>query len=137
MKEGGAYADYGEKYGGVTESTCGEKWVRSAKPAQWPLLLRRSLNFHEGIVIRPRRGMLSHTLRAFTCVRLTASPSSREVTSVYTGRKSDEQEDFPRGGQGALSALEKRLIREKAKQEVLFSEVHPYCCGDCLSSAEE
>lgn len=64
-------------------------------------------------------------------------PIFREVTSVYTGRKSDEQEDFPRGGQGALSALEKRLIREKAKQEVLFSEVHPYCCGDCLSSAEE
>ena len=41
MKEGGAYADYGEEYGGVTEPTCGRlgRWVRSARLAQRPPLL--------------------------------------------------------------------------------------------------
>ena len=62
---------------------------------------------------------------------LTAAPSPREVTNVYAGGRSDEQEDFPRGGRGALSALEKRLIREKAKQEVLFNEVQLHCSGGC------
>ena len=31
--------------------------------------------------------------------------------------------DFPRGGAGALTALEIRHVRHQAKQDVLFSEV--------------
>ena len=34
-----------------------------------------------------------------------------------------EEEDFPRGGQSALSELEKRVIREQATEEALFNEV--------------
>ena len=47
----------------------------------------------------------------------------RETLSTYAEGKSEEQEDFPRGGRGALSALEKRVIREKAMRGVLFNEV--------------
>lgn len=35
----------------------------------------------------------------------------------------EEEESFPRGGQETLTPLEKRVIREKAKEDLLFSEV--------------
>ena len=81
---------------------------------------------------KPRRGTLSRPAHPSLC-EADHVPPSREVSSVYTGGRSDEQEDFPRGGQGALSALEKRLIREKAEQEVLFSEVQPIVQWQLLS----
>lgn len=33
------------------------------------------------------------------------------------------EESFPRGGQETLTPLEKRVIQEKAKEDLLFSEV--------------
>ena len=35
----------------------------------------------------------------------------------------EEEESFPRGGQETLTPLEKRVIRERAKEDLLFSEV--------------
>lgn len=34
-----------------------------------------------------------------------------------------EEESFPRGGEETLTPLEKRVIREQAKEDLLFSEV--------------
>ncbi len=38
-------------------------------------------------------------------------------------RDDGEEESFPRGGQQSLTPLEKRVIQQKAKEDVLFSEV--------------
>ncbi len=37
-----------------------------------------------------------------------------------------ESTPFPRGGQESLTPLEKRVIHQQVKQDVLFNEV---CCG--------
>lgn len=47
--------------------------------------------------------------------------------------KEEEEADecFPRGGQEPLSALERRTLQQKAKEDVLFGEVS---AGDVLRS---
>ena len=46
----------------------------------------------------------------------------------------EEESEFPRGGQETLTALEKRLIKQQAQQDVLFGEVSLFSDIICLLS---
>ena len=40
----------------------------------------------------------------------------------------EDEEDFPRGGQSVLTALERREIRQQAMNDTLFREVRVNTC---------
>lgn len=42
---------------------------------------------------------------------------------MYSKTDANEEEDFPRGGDEVLSALEQRTIKKQAQRDVLFGEV--------------